>query len=146
MRKTVLYRLFKIGGIPKKLRTLLESEEIVVSDEGIGGWAIMKDFHAPGKRFLHRREGFSGFLAITRKRVVAYTYWKPVINVPMDDPGLKAITAELVDHECIDLSFESADFNPGWKGRVVLRFKTPRAPEFYSVITSLGCCPESRRR
>ena len=143
MKKTVLYRLFKIGGIPKKLRAFLDSEEIVVSDEGIGGWAIMKDFSAPGKRFLHRREGFSGFLVITRKRIIAYTYWKPVINVMVDDPRLKDIKAELVNHECIGLSFESSDFNPGWKGRVELRFNTPRASEFYSVITGLGCRPES---
>ncbi len=37
MTKTILYRLFKAGGIPDKLRPVLESENIVVCDEGING-------------------------------------------------------------------------------------------------------------
>jgi hypothetical protein len=40
MNKTLLYRLFGLGRIPRHLRPLVESEGIVVADEGIGGWFI----------------------------------------------------------------------------------------------------------
>lgn len=138
MRKTLLYRLFKIGGIPKKLRPVLESEGIVVCDEGIGGWAYMKEFRAPGKRFLHRITGFSGFLVITHKRVIAYAYWKPVINVQVDDPRVSEIKSKLVDPEHLELSLESSMFNADWRGRILFRLNTPKAREFHSAISGFG--------
>lgn len=138
LRKTLLYRFFKIGGIPKKLRPVLESEGILVCDEGIGGWVIMKDFRAPGKRFRHRIAGFSGFLVITHKRVIAYVFWKPVINVPVDDPRVFELKSELVGPDLIELSFESSAFDSKWQGRFVLSLSTLKAREFHSAINSLG--------
>jgi hypothetical protein len=42
MKKTTLYRLFGVGSVPKKLLPVLETEGVVVLDEGIGGWFITK--------------------------------------------------------------------------------------------------------
>ena len=138
MGKTVLYRLFKLGGIPKKLRPLLEAEGMVVCDEGIGGWYITKDLKAPGKRFKHRREGFSGFLAITQKRVIAYTNWKRQINILIEDPRISAIHAEIVDSQRIGLSFESSLFRSDWQGVIELHFNTPKAREFHAALNRIG--------
>ncbi len=137
MKKTLLYRYFKIGGIPKKLRPVLESEGIVVSDEGIGGWVFLRDFRAPGKRFLHRITGFSGFLVITHRRIIAYAYWKPVINVPVDDPRVSAIKSALLDPEHLELSLESSIFHADWQGRIVLKLNTSKARSFHSAISSI---------
>jgi hypothetical protein len=50
MKKTLPYRLFGLGRIPRQLRPMLESEGIVVADEGIGGWFITKHVNGPGRR------------------------------------------------------------------------------------------------
>jgi hypothetical protein len=137
LRKTILYRLFKIGGIPKKIRPDLESEGIVVSDEGIAGRVIMKNFRSRGKLFKYRMTGISGCLVITKKRVVAYAYWNCIVNVPVNDVRLSEIKKKLNGPGQIELSFESSAFTPGWKGQIIIRFNTPKAGEFYSVFNSL---------
>lgn len=138
MRKTILYRLFKIGGIPKKLRPVLEAEKIILFDEGIGGWFITRNLKAPGKRFKYRREGFSGFLAITKKRIIAYTFWKRQINISVEDPKISELFVQIVTPQSISISFESSVFNRGWQGAIELRFNTSRAPKFYEVLRHIG--------
>ena len=43
MRKALTYRLFGWGAIPKRVRPVLESEGIVVVDEGMRGWFVAKN-------------------------------------------------------------------------------------------------------
>ncbi len=54
MNKTILYRLFGIGGIPKRMGPVLAAEEIEVCDEGIGGWFVTKNVKGPGKEPIMR--------------------------------------------------------------------------------------------
>jgi len=138
MAKSILYRLFKLGMIPKELRAVLESEGIIVYDEGIRGRFITKDFKAPGKRFKYRRVGFAGFLVITRKRMIAYAFSRRVINIPFENSKISAITAELVNPNRINFSFNSSEFRKDWKGTIDLQFDTARAQEFYSTIMDLS--------
>jgi len=136
LSKTLLYKLFRIGGIPKKLRPVLEQEGIRCVDEGIGGWVYMKNYRAPGKRFKYRATGFTGFLAATGKRVVAYTYWKPIINIPVEDPRLGELELELLRNDSLKISFEASSFDTSRQGRIEVRFKTDKASLFYSLIKS----------
>ncbi len=137
MKKTLLYRLFRIGGIPGMLRLALEAEQILLCDEGIGGWLITQDLKAPGKHFKHRREGFSGFLALTRRRLIACGYGKRLINVPIGGRGFSDIRCELVAPESIELSFDAAEFQGDWNGMITLRFNTPKAEQFRASLAGL---------
>ncbi len=134
MGKTILYKLFKIGSIPNKLRPVLEDEGLVVCDEGVSGSLFMKDFKSPGRRAKYRKELFSGFLTVTQKRVIAQAYWKRVINVPLDHEKFQLIEIGLVNPKCIEFAFESSDFYADWSGRIVLRFNTLKAQDFYRVL------------
>ncbi len=134
MGKTILYKLFKIGSIPKKLRPMLEAEGFVVYDEGVSGSLFMKDFKSPWRRAKYRKELFSGFLAVTKKRVIAQAYWKRVVNIPLDHKKFQLIEIELVNPKCIEFAFESSDFYADWTGRIVLRFNTLKAQGFYRVL------------
>jgi len=138
MGKSMLYRLLGIGSIPKKLRPVLETEGIVVSDEGMGGWYITGNVKGPGKRFIHRREGFSGCLVVTEKRVIGYTNWKRQINIAVDDPKLSSLYVELLDPQRFSISFESSVFREDWQGVVEFRFRSEKAQEFHDVLTALG--------
>jgi hypothetical protein len=134
MKKPILYRFFKVGGIPKPQRPVIESEGIIVCDEGIGGWMLMKDFRAPGKRFKRRMDCFTGFLAVTQKRIVSYLYGKPILDLDINDPNVAAIKAALLKPNQIELSFESSIFHPEWSGLIHLRYNTSKAREFYDTF------------
>lgn len=55
MSKTLLYRLFGLGGIPQDAVDQIEKEGVVLQDEGIRGSVTFKRFRAPGKYY-----GWSG--------------------------------------------------------------------------------------
>lgn len=138
MRKAFSYRLFGLGGVPRKVRPVLESEGIVVCDEGMSGRFITNNLKAPGKRNLYRSEGFSGSLVITRKRIICHTYRKRQINIPVDEPLVSELQVSTPDPQTLSLSFESSDFREGWQGIVELRFHTEKALQFRDALRSLG--------
>ena len=145
--KSVLYRLFRVGRIPPKVKATLEQEGIVLADEGIPGWYITKNFRAPGKRFVNRSEGFTGCLVITSKRVVCYTFSKPQINIAIDDPRITNLYYSMPGKDILSISFDSMVFKDEWEGIIELQFKTPLASEFYeklqAITANLLTTPES---
>jgi hypothetical protein len=138
MEKTLLYRLFGIGKIPGKIRPVIEAEQIVVADEGIGGWFITKRVKGPGKRYRNRAEGFSGCLVITKKRILCYTYWKRQINISVDDPKISQFSVRLPKAETLSIEFESSVFNKQWAGVVEFRFSTQKAKLFHDTLAEIG--------
>ena len=138
MKKTILYRLFKVGAIPKELLQVLQQENIIVMDEGIGGWFITKNVKGPGRRYLYRSEGFSGFLAVTKKRVVCYTYGKRQINIFKEDPKISHLYINIPSEHTLSISFESSIFQEGWMGVIEYRFKTEKAVQFKDALESFG--------
>jgi hypothetical protein len=138
MKKTILYRLFGFGSVPKKLRPVIEQEGIVVFDEGIGGWFVTKNVNGPGKRYRHRTEGFSGCLAVTKARVVCYTYGKRQINISVENPKIANLYVDTPEEQKLCLSFESSNFREEWEGVIELRFNTDKALLFRDALLSIG--------
>ena len=138
MKKTILYRLFGVGSVPKKLRPVLEREGVIALDEGIGGWFVTKHVNGPGKRYRHRTEGFSGCLAVTKARVVCYTYGKRQINISVEDPKIANLYVDTPTEQKLSLSFESSNFREGWQGVIVFRFATDKAPLFREALVAIG--------
>jgi hypothetical protein len=138
IQKNILYRLFRIGCIPGKIRPVLEQEGVILADEGMGGWFIARNVKGPGKRYVRRTEGFSGCLVITRKRIICYTYWKRQISISVDDPRLSELYVNATDRQKLSISFESSVFRDGWEGVIVYRFKTDKAIQFQDALMSLG--------
>ena len=138
MNKTILYRLFKIGVRPKYSGPVLAAEGIEVCDEGIGGWFVTKNVKGPGKRYINRREGFSGCLVVTGKRIVCFTYGKRQINISVEDPKISEIFVSTPKAENLSISFESSRFREGWAGVMEFRFKTEKAQQFHDALTAIG--------
>ena len=138
MKKPILYRLFGFGSVPKKLRPVLVREGIVVLDEGIGGWFVTDHVNGPGKRYRHRSEGFSGCLAVTKTRVVCYTYARRQINISVEDPRMANLYVDTPTDQELCLSFESSDFREGWQGVIQLRFNTDKAHQFVDALLAIG--------
>ena len=138
MKKTLLYRLFGLGKIPRQLRPVVESEGIVVADEGIGGWLITKHVNGPGRRHRNRAEGFTGCLVVTKKRVLCYTYGKRQINISVDDPRVSELRVALPEAQTLSIAFESAVFREDWRGVMEFRFNTEQARLFHDALRSIG--------
>ncbi len=136
--KTILYRLFGFGSVPRQLRPVLEQEGIVVCDEGIGGRFVAKHVNGPGKRYRHRTEGFSGCLVITKSRVICYTYGKRQINISVDDPKIANLYVDTPDEQSLWLSFESSNFRAEWNGVIEFRFNTDEALLFRDALVAIG--------
>lgn len=138
MKKTILYRLFGIGAVPKKLRCVLDHEGIVVLDEGIGGWFVTQHVNGPGKRYRHRQEGFSGWLVLTNVRFLCYTFGKRQISIFVEDPGIANLYVDSPSEQKLSLSFESSDFREGWQGIIEFRFNTDKAVLFRDALVAIG--------
>lgn len=137
-RKPLLYRLFRLGALPRKLEPVLQREGILVSDEGMPGLFIARDVKGPGKRYILRREGFTGSLVLTRTRLTGFSYWKRQINIAVDDPKFRDLHVDLTRDETLSLSFESSVFREGWQGVMEFRFRTDKAGRFFEALTALG--------
>lgn len=138
MAKSILYKLFGLGKIPKKMLPVLQAEGILVSDEGIAGRIFLRKVKGPGRRHYYRTECFPGSLVITEKRVIAYAFWKCKINVPVDDHNIARIHYDMPETHLLLISFEASDFMPGWEGVIELKFKTNKALQFRNALANTG--------
>lgn len=131
-------RLFRPGRIPRKLRAALEREGLLVCDEGIRGWLITPNVDGPGVRFRGRREGFIGWLAVSRERVLCYTFRRRQINIATSDPRMRELRVTVPEPDRLSISFESGAFRPGWRGAMEFRFTTAKARRFARVFEEQG--------
>lgn len=135
MAKTWLHRLFGAGQIPKALRTKLEGEGLILLDEGIGGSITYKNFRAPGKAFAWKRSGFTGAVALTNVRFVAFAFGRQIINVPFDDPRFQQLQCTRDENGDLRVVFDPAIFHDDWSGSVEVRLSTEQADLLYQRLT-----------
>ncbi len=144
MGTTILYKLFRIGSIPKKMRTALESESIVLSQEGISGRQITLSTEGLSKKgYINSNNWFSGSIIITKKRVVFCTFSTAQIDLSINGPRLSLIYAKLVEPDILIISFDSKLFQSiglfnDEMGIIELQYNTAKAQEFFKTLTQLG--------
>lgn len=134
MAKTLLYRLFGVGKIPAQWRGTIESEGIVLMDEGIGGTVTYRDFRSPGRRASWKKSAFSGAIALTRTRLLALQFSSPMINVPLDDDRLRQMQFSVEGADRILIAFNANLFHDDWSGTIEYRFRTSQAPAFVKKL------------
>jgi hypothetical protein len=134
MAKTLLYRLFGVGKIPAQWRAIIESEGIVLMDEGIGGTVTYRDFRSPGRRASWKKSAFNGAIALTKTRLLALQFSSPVINVPLDDDRLPQMQFSVEDEDKILIGFNANLLHNDWSGTIEYRFRTPQAAVFLKSL------------
>ena len=135
MSKTLLYRWFGVGRLPKAMMPILEKEGILLLEEGIGGTITFRKFRAPGRRYGYRKNWFTGSVVVTELRFAGFAFSKPVINVPLEGPYLDKLNCSLEkEHPVLRVDFDSSDFHDDWSGMIELRFRTPMARQFLERI------------
>ena len=135
MSKTLLYRWFGFGRLPKPMMPILEQEGIALLEEGIGRSITFRNFRAPGKRYSYRKNWFTGSLIVTELRFAGFAFRRPVINVPLEGPYLDKLECSLEkEHAVLRVAFDSSDFHDDWSGMIECRFRTPMARQFLERI------------
>jgi hypothetical protein len=130
------------GTIKPKLRAALESEGLVLIEEGLPGSVRYRHFKAPGKRFNGKVTGERLGLAISEERFVVYcrSGRGKLIDTPYSDPRLGMLDVELQDEDraVIHIDFDRGDV-PKVSGQMAIHAKTAKAPEIVEELrTRLG--------
>ena len=134
MAKSLLYRLFGVGKIPAPFMSQLQSEGIVVMDEGVKGSVTYRNFRAPGKRFGLRRQWYTASIALTKVRLLALWSSNPIINVPLEDKRLRAMQFSLENGGALCVAFDASLFHADWSGTIEYRFRTLEAPRLLESL------------
>lgn len=134
MAKTVLYRLFGLGGIPAPLLTRLKGEGLLLLDEGVRGSVTYRDFRAPGRYSHWKRQWYTSSIALTRVRLVALRRSSPVIDVPLADERIRRLRLSLEGDDTLLVAFDASLFHGDWSGIIEYRFRTPRPQHFIDAV------------
>ena len=138
MGKTLLYRLFGLGKVPKRILPGLEREGIVLLDEGVSGSVTFRNLRAPGRYHSWRRSWFTGSLVLTGKRFSAFAFSKAIIDVPLGDDRINELRCSLEGEATLCVHFDPSAFNEGWSGALECRFSTPQARLFLEHLDTYG--------
>lgn len=125
--KTILHRLFGAGRIPAAVRAQLEQEGGLVLDEGIRCSLRCANFRAPGKIRKGYWRGFTGAVALTKVRFMAFEYSRKIIDVPLADERIHKMRFAAEGASTLVVEFESSLFHKDWSGAMLFRFHTPHA-------------------
>lgn len=134
MKKTLLYRLFGFGKIPAQYRAALESEGVLLSDEGIKGTVTYRNFRAPGRYSKWKRQWYSASIILTKTRLLAFRHSSQIIDVPLADERFRRLQFSLEDESNLLIAFDASLFHNDWSGTIEYRFKTPHARAFLDKL------------
>ncbi len=134
MAKTLLHRLFGLGGIPKDAEAQIRREGVVLQDEGIGGSVTFRRFRAPGRYHGWKRSWFSGSIVLTRRHFLAFQYSKPIIGIAWGEEKLQQLDVRVEGEDTLCVGFEASAFQEDASGEIEVRFSTPLARELLRQI------------
>jgi len=135
-RKTIGYRLFRLGRVPRGVRPRLEAEGVRLLDEGIRVDLSLRGYRAPGRFFGYRRQLLSGSIVLTSARLAGYVWWGTLFDVPLGDPRLAKLDLSIPRRSLLQVAFDAADFGERRSGRVLCRFRTETAEAFVASIAT----------
>ena len=138
MAKSLLHRLFRFGRLPKRFRTEIEREGIVVVDEGLGVRVTYRKFRAPGTYYGRKTMWFVGSIVLTKKRFACYRggTLPPVFEVPVDHDSFKAFRFDIDEKSRLKILIDAPAFQEGWKGSIECRVPTDKARGFLTALSA----------
>jgi hypothetical protein len=127
------------GTLKPELRAALESEGVVLIEEGLVGSIRYSNFRAPGKRFKGKITGECFGLGISEQRLAIYcrSGRAKLIDQPFSEPRLSAIEVSVEDEDRVSLSI---DFDravvPKVSGQMTIRARTPNATRVVEELSA----------
>ena len=127
--KTIWHRLFGVGRLPEPVRAQLQQEGGLVLDEGIRCCLHNPYLRTPTKIRHGYRRRFTGAVALTNVRIMAFEHSQRCINVPFTDERFRKLRFAQEGADTLVVEFDPALFHPDWTGLMIFRFQTPYAPQ-----------------
>jgi len=134
--KSLLFRLFGVGRIPKLLGDRLRMEGIVVADEGIPGSVTYRDFRAPGRYSSWRKQAFIGSVVVTNIRLVGLRSSRFAIVVPFSDERIRQLRISR-ERDHLVIALDASLFHDDWSGTIEYRYRTSEAAVIIKWIQDL---------
>jgi hypothetical protein len=66
--------------------------------------------------------------------VAAFAFRRPVINLPLEDEGIRELSCSVEKSKVLKIEFDVSAFHEGWSGSITLRFSTPNARRFVALM------------
>ncbi|HEX3084843.1 MAG TPA: hypothetical protein VHP99_10000 [Pyrinomonadaceae bacterium] len=136
MAKSLLFRLFGVGRIPKLLSDRLRMEGIVIADEGVSGSVTYRNFHAPGRYSSWRKQAFIGSVVVTNIRLVALISGRFAVDVPFSDKRIRQLQISR-ERDRLVIAFDASLFHDDWSGTIEYRYQTSQAADIIKWIHDL---------
>jgi hypothetical protein len=127
------------GKLKPELREALESEGLVLVEEGLSGSVRYTHFKAPGKRFHGKVTPMRMGIGISEERCVVYGRAK-LIDSPFTAPNFDWVDVGLHDEDRVSfrIDYDRADVK-NVAGQVEVRAKAPNAARIVEEVrTRLG--------
>ncbi|MCX7006519.1 MAG: hypothetical protein NTY53_04600 [Kiritimatiellaeota bacterium] len=125
--KTLFYKLFGVGRIPESVKAQLQQEGLLAWDEGIRCSLRNPILRTPTKSRSNYFRRFTGGVALTKVRFMAFEHSRRCIDVPFTDERMRKLRFALEDDDTLLVEFDPALFHKDWSGVMVHRFHTPQA-------------------
>jgi hypothetical protein len=127
------------GTLKPSLRAALESEGLVLVEEGLPGSIRYANFKAPGRRSRGKITGQCFGLGISERRLALYCRSGRVklIDQPFTEPRLGAVDVSLEgeDRVALLIDYDRVEV-PQVSGQMTIRARTPNAARVVEELTS----------
>jgi hypothetical protein len=127
------------GTLKPKLRAALESEGVVLIEEGLPGSIRYANFKAPGRRYRGKITGECFGLGISERRLALYCRSGRVklIDQPFTEPRLSALDVSLdgEDRVAVLIDYDRVAV-PKVSGQMTIRARTPNAPRVVEELSA----------
>ena len=84
-------RMFGAGLLSAEGHALIDQDRNPLVVESMVGSITFRNFRAPGRYSVYRRNWFLGSLAVSKSRVVPYRYGSTVVNIPFEDTRIRQV-------------------------------------------------------
>jgi hypothetical protein len=141
--QTIMYRLFGVGRIPEPVRAQLQQEGGLVMDEGLRCSLANPYLRTPAKIRHGYRRWFTGGVALTNLRIMAFENSRRCINIPFTDERFRKMRFAQEGADTLVVEFDPSLFQKDWTGLMIYRFRTPHAPHILQLLRERLAAPAS---
>ena len=125
------------GTFKPELRAALESEGLVLIEEGLIGSVRYQHFRAPGRYHHGKITGVRLGLAISQERLAIYSHSgrAKLVDTPFSSPRVSMLDVSLdrADRVAIRVDYERGDV-PKVSGEITIMARTPNAPTIVEAL------------
>ncbi len=137
MAKSIFYRLFGFGKIPRRYRSAIENEGVILQDEGLTIVVRYKNFRAPNAYYGRRVSLVLGSVVLTQHSFACFrgNIIPPIFHVAVAHESFKAFDFSLDEKARLRVLIDAPAFQEGWKGTIDCRIPCENAREFLRALT-----------